>query len=255
MPKLSPRPFYLSPTTELSQEKPKAIHEVYQYIQKINDRNCQIKNIFVENVKITIKQQITVKVHGRLAMQKDKYFRLKVWHDVLGQEMDIGSNVQHFWFWSKRMDNPALYYAKHENLNKTMLKTPLNPSWLIESLNLGEIDVENIEVAKFKNFWAIIQPRISALEQNVTVVTLIDPIKIAVVGRYLYNSDGILTASTETRDFTTDSTGALIPKNLFIIWYDEGIIMNWELIAPKININIDKNYWLMPNMRKVDIGK
>lgn len=249
-------PVYLSPTTELLQEKPKPVHEVYGYIDKINKRNEQIKSIFVENMTIKVKQNMTIVVHGRLAMQKKNLFRLNVWHDVFGQEMDIGSNDEVFWFWSKRMENPALYYAKHENLSKTLLKTPLNPAWLMESLNLDIISTDNIEVAKFKNFWALIQPRTSALGENVTVVTLIDPQKTAVVGRYLYNNQGKLSASTETQEFTIDSkTGALIPKKLFIIWYEEGVTMEWELKNSQINVGIPQKFWVMPNMRsKIDMG-
>lgn len=251
------QPVYLSPTTELLQEKPKTEHEVYSFVKTINDRNSKILSIFVENMTIKVKQDISITVHGRLAMQKDKRFRLNVWHDVFGKEMDIGSNDSVFWFWSKRMENPALYYAKHEDLSKTMLKTPLNPMWLMESLNVGTIDVKNIEIAKFKNFWAIIQPRESALGENVTVVTLIDPERTAVIGRYLYNSVGKLVASAETSDFNRDpQTGALIPKKIFIIWYEEGVEMEWHLHNPKINTGINPNYWTMPNAKnKVDMGK
>lgn len=250
-------PVYLSPTTELLQEKPKSVHEVYGLINQINKRNKQVKSLFVNNMTIKVKQKMTIVVHGRLAMQKANQFRLNVWHDIFGQEMDIGSNNEVFWFWSKRMENPALYYAKHEDLSKTLLKTPLNPGWLMESMNLDVISTENIEVAKFKNFWVVIQPRTSALGEKVTVVTLIDPQKIAVMGRYLYNQNGKLAASAETQEFTIDTTtGALIPKKLFIIWYEEGVEMEWLLHSPQINVGISQNYWLMPTMKnKVNMGQ
>lgn len=249
-------PVYLSPTTQLLQEKPKSEHEVYAHIKTINERNRKIESIFVNNMTIKVKQNISIVVHGRLAMQKKNLFRLNVWHDFFGKEMDIGSNESLFWFWSKRMDNPALYYAKHEDLGKTMLKTPLNPGWLMESLNLGEINTDNIEIAKFKNFWALIQSRKSANGENVSVVTLIDPQKTVVVGRYLYNSDGKLVASAETADFSRDfTTNALIPKKIYIIWYEERVEMEWHLNTPQINTSINPNYWVMPNSRnKIDMG-
>lgn len=250
------QPVYLFPTTELLQEKPKTEHEVYSLVKTINERNNKILNVFVENMTIKVKQNISITVHGRLVMQKDKLFRLNVWHELFGKEMDIGSNENTFWFWSKRMKNPALYYSKHENLNKTMLKTPLNPMWLIESLNMGAINIENIEIAKFKKFWAIIQPRKSALGESVTVVTLIDPQKNVVVGRYLYNNIGKLVASAETSDFNQEpKTGILLPKKIFIIWYEENIEMEWHLHNPKINTEINPSYWMMPNFKnKINIG-
>jgi len=250
-------PVYLSTTSKLSQEKPNLSHEVYGYIDKINNNNSKIISIFAEDITIQLKQNATIVVHGRLAMQKSNLFRLNVWHDIFGQEMDIGSNNDIFWFWSKRMNKSTLYYSKHEDLNKTLLKTPLNPAWLIESMNLNTIDIKNIEVAKFKNFWAIIQQRISALGENVTIVTLIDPKKTAVIGRYLYNQQGKLVASTEVQEFSIDQkTNILIPKKLYIIWYSEGITMEWQLNNPKINVIIPNNLWLIPNMKnKINIGQ
>ena len=42
------------------------------------------------------------------------------------------------------MNPPALYFAKHEDLWKTNLKAPLNPSWMIESLDVGSINQNKI---------------------------------------------------------------------------------------------------------------
>lgn len=244
-------PVYLSPKDKLIPIKP--THEVYKYIEEINEKNLKIKNISVEKIQIEL-QQLAIKTFGCLAMQKENNFRLKVW-TVFGLEMDVGSNDQHFWFWSKRMSNPALYYSKHENLNKTMLKTPLNPSWLIESLNFGKISIENIEISKFKNFWMIIQPRISALGEKVVVITLIDPQKMVVSGHYLYKNN-FLIASTEILEFTLDSkTNLLIPRKVLIIWHDEKISLKLELINAQINTSIQSQFWIMPDIKnKIDIG-
>jgi hypothetical protein len=250
-------PFYLSPETEISEEKPQQVHEAMQYIQKINEKNAKIKNIFIENIKINLEQKnmLGIRVFGKLAMQKDNLFRLSVWHRISGLEMDIGSNQQYFWFWSKRMDNPALYYAKHEDLNRTMLKTPLNPTWLMESLNIGQINTKDIEIVKFKTFWAISQVRLSTIGEPVKAMCLIDPEKEVIIGHYLYDMNNKIIASAETKEFTQKDE-FLLPKKLLIIWYDEGISMTWDLTSPQINSGIDQSYWSMPKMRnKIDMGK
>jgi hypothetical protein len=251
----SPRitPIYLSSTDQISkQEKPQPVHEIYDIVSIINEENSKIKNIYTDDMSILFKQgNMTAKVYGELALEKEKNFRLNIYHRITGKEIDVGSNKTNFWFWSKRMKPPALYYALHEELDKTMLRTALNPIWMMESLNIDSINVENIEIAKFKENWAIIQPRISAMGENVEAVILINPIKKIVVGRYLYNQDGKLIVSTEYQNFKKN-----IPQKILIMWYEEKIILDLDLSKIQINVNINSNLWVMPNLKnKIDMGK
>ena len=149
------------------------------------------------------------------------------------------------------MPNPALYYARHEDLSKTMLKTPLNPSWLMESLSLNEIDMNQVEIVKVQNYWAILQPRNSSLGEKITIATLIDPQRDVIIGHYLYNAEDKLVASTEIKEFNGD-----VPKKILIVWYDENVRMEWDIIDPQINVDIDKNYWQLPMMKnKINMGE
>jgi hypothetical protein len=246
-------PVYLSPTDQISQqEKPQPVHEIYDIINTINDRSSKIQSLYITEMPIHLQQgNMAAKVYGELAMEKEKNFRLKVTHRLTGREMDIGSNSSYFWFWSKRMTPPALHYAKHEDLDKTMLRTALNPAWMMESLNISPVDTENIEIGKFKDFWAAIQSRISGTGEKVTVVTLIHPTQKVVVGRYLYNQDGKLIASTEYQDFS-----GVIPRKILIMWYEEGITLDWDLSGVQTNVGINQQFWVMPDMRnKIDMGK
>lgn len=247
------QPIYLSSSDQIyKQEKPQPVHEIYEIVQKINKKVSNIKNIYIKSMPILLQQgQFTTKVFGELAMEKDKFFRLKVNHRLTGREMDIGSNDQIFWFWSKRMSPPALYYSKHENLNKTMLRSALNPNWMLEALNVGDINVENIEISKFNDFWAIIQSRVDGSGDNVTAMILIDPNKEIVLGRYLYNKYDKMIASTEYSEFLDN-----IPRKILIIWYEEAITLTWSLQNIQINTNIDPELWIMPNIKnKIDMAE
>lgn len=254
-----PTPLYLSPNSNLSEEKPDLGKpqpiEIPVFLLKINENNNKIKSIFIQNMKMKIHQTFTFSVNGQLAMQKDKNFRLKVWKKISGLEMDIGSNKDLFWFWSKRLEVPGLYFSNHENLNKTNLKTPLNPAWIMESLNVGQVPV-TIPLVKYKDYWVLIEERVSGLGETVTVKTLIDPKKPAVIGRYLYDKKNNLVVSAEIQEFTTTETGILLPKTIFIVWFDEGVSMKWDLSNIELNSNINKSNWTMPNLEpQFDIGK
>lgn len=246
-----PAPIYVSPQSGLLEEKPTSVHyEVYECVKRINEKNSRITSIIADKVKILVWHDIGIAVNGKIAMQKDQFFRLKV-SGYRGPEMDIGSNESLFWFWSRSMPNPALYYARHEDLSKTMLKTPLNPSWLMESLSLNEIDMNQVEIVKVQNYWAILQPRNSSLGEKITIATLIDPQRDVIIGHYLYNAEDKLVASTEIKEFNGD-----VPKKILIVWYDENVRMEWDIIDPQINVDIDKNYWQLPMMKnKINMGE
>jgi hypothetical protein len=258
-------PIYVSPRQQISKppnKRPKlqpepiieADHEAIAMVKRLNKINEHTRNLTCEQVIIRFKHKLTVRLTADLYYEKDKNFRMKI-SSLLGKEMDLGSNDQRFWFWSRHMDPPALYHARHEDIHKTLLKTPLNPVWMMESLSLGEIDLKNVEVVKFKDMWAILQPRISSTGENITKMTLIDPKQEEIAGHYLYNSKGKLIASTEIQQYQRID-GQTIPKKVLIIWYDENVVMEWDLKSPTINRTINPTHWTMPQMSEmIDMGK
>lgn len=244
-------PHYLGPKDQISTnnllEEP-----VFEAIKKINDTNKKIKSLYVPSVRIRVKHQITFGATGKIYFEKEKLYRMTI-RSVFGQEMDIGSNSTHFWFWSKRLNPPDLFYAKHEDLDKAMLKTPLNPSWMIESLALNEISTKDIEVGEFNGNWIIKQKRKAARGENVVVATLIAKENPRILGHYLYNNKNKMIASTEIGSHYTIQD-MLIPKTMFITWHEEEVTMEWILSSPKINTNINKSIWELPShLRKIEL--
>jgi hypothetical protein len=60
-------------------------------------------------------------------------------------------------------------------------------------------------------------------------------------------------ASTEVSNYY-DINGMLIPKTMFITWYEEGLTMEWSLGQPQVNAQIPESVWQIPNYpRKVEI--
>lgn len=244
---------YLSPNDQIfHEEKPQPTHEIFEVIKEINNRNAEINSVYLQAATIKMQQnKLSINVSGQLAMQKDKYFRLVIWHRLTGKEMDLGSNANYFWFWSKRMNPPFLHYAKHEDLNKTRLRTALNPNWLMESLNIQEISTENVEILKMKDYWAIVQPRLGILGEKVQSMTLIDSVQKVILGRYLYNSNEQMIACAEYQDFENH-----LPRKMQMIWHEENIVLNWDLTCLKVNTQINPSFWIMPNTKnKIDMGK
>lgn len=206
------------------------------------------------DLDIHTSKAVRIKISGTMVMEKDKRFRMKI-RSIAGQEMDLGSNDTHFWFWSKRMDPPVLHYAKHEDLGKSALKTPLNPSWMMSSLNMNIIDTKGAQLIRHNNNYGVLLPKTSANGEAVTVLTLIDPNKQVVIGHYLYGANGKLQASSEVKSH--QKVGEFtIPKELFVIWYSEGQTLELILNNPQINTGINSSNWVMPVQKNsIDMGK
>lgn len=255
---LDKKPIFIKKQTILEKniKEDESKEKLEKSIERINSRNKKIKSIIAEGIRIKVNQKTSVNVFGNLSMEKQKNFRLKIWHSMTGIEMDIGSNEEIFWFWSKRMTPPALYFAKHENTNKTMLKAPLNPMWIMQSLGLNSIDLKNKEFKKIEDNWAIVEKSISSTGDLVKIAILIDVNKDLILGNYLYDKNFKLIASSEIKNYTIDSkTNSLVPKDILIIWYDENISMECKFSKIQTNLSIKEQNWEKPFVKNsLEIG-
>lgn len=228
------------------QEISKNNSEITQTIEIINKRIESIKSIHVPNMPIKLKTSgLTFKLNGDLAFEKDRNFRLLIAHKLTGKEMDLGSNQNIFWFWSKRINPPALYFSKHENIYKTNLKSALNPIIMIESLNLNEIKIKNIKNTKKNEKYLILyEDRTSPTNEPLDLATFIDLSTNRIVTKTLLYKDGRKIVTSQYDD-----------KKIYYEYHEENTIMEWDLNNAKINPTLPLSCWDMPNMTKtIDIG-
>lgn len=231
----------------ISPESKNRDKNIIKLVEKINQKNQIIKTLTVESMPMRVSTGgATYKLTGNLLYEKDKNFRLKVYHRLTGMEMDIGSNQKEFWFWSKRMQPPALYFSPHDKLGTTNLKAPLNPAWMIESLNIGLVDTKNIAQTSQKGTLCYTyEPRTSALGDPVTMIAVYDIENLCLVSRNLIDEDGnkIITTSYDGETMNT-------------LWHEEDIRMEWNLALKQVNSELDRQMFVMPDYKKkVDLSK
>lgn len=234
------QPLIVSPLSNLPPE-----HPALQTIRAINDRNAQVRNVYYENVAMKIKEKMTVTLTAFLAYEKDKKFRM-ITSSFVGQETDVGSNEHIFWFWSRRMDPPILYFAKHEDTSRSKLRAPFHPDWMREGLGLDQIKIDGATFEQDGSRWKVFEKRVSASGKPVVKMTLIDNEKI--LGHYLYNNQGQLISSIEAKDFYRN--GHIVPRVFLMTWAEENITVEWTMSAPRINGNINSALWEKPKMRR-----
>lgn len=210
----------------------------------MNSKNNQIRSVVYENLSITASKEMSVQVHGKLAYQKDKRFRL-IYRSAWGPEADIGSNDHQFWFWSRRMSPPALFYADHKDTTKTPLKPQYHPMLIAATLGINHIDLEDTIILKYQDKVAVLKQFRSTLNSTLIKTTIIDPDRQAVVAQYLMTASGSPLMSTEVKEFYIVQ-GAMIPKVIYTYIDQDEVFMIWELGQPVINSQIDPSIWIMP---------
>lgn len=220
-------------------------------IRGINERNNRIRS-FECDIDMTITAKLKFQASGTLSHQKDNFFRLIASRRRV--EMDVGSNPDHFWFWSRRMKPPTLYYCQHQFLNNSGLRTAFNPLWMMESLSIGQISMDNTQCHDVRGRRVLSQARTSSLNESVVKRTVIDLEQNLVVGHYLCDETGALIASTEVLAFQRIQ-GHIVPKTIQIIWHEENISMLWQLRNVRVNHIIGPTVWHMPNKStRVNLG-
>lgn len=218
--------------------------ELLFLIREINQNNDRIHSLSYSKVKIYLKKGFWIKTKAKLYFKQEKNIRIII-ENFFGKQIDIGSNEELFWFWSSYMTPPTYYFSRHQDLNKTNLKTPLNPNWIIESMGFKSIEVKNIVFIKTEQYQGIKQIRSSSSGENISIITLIDPLKRIVVKRFLCDSDNQVIATVEYKNYISIDD-IKIPDHIIINWYSENIFMDWKITEIKLNIPIKEDIWIMP---------
>lgn len=218
--------------------------ELLFLIREINQNNDRIHSLSYSKVKIYLKKGFWIKTKAKLYFKQEKNIRIII-ENFFGKQIDIGSNEELFWFWSSYMTPPTYYFSRHQDLNKTNLKTPLNPNWIIESMGFKSIEVKNIVFIKTEQYQGIKQIRSSSSGENISIITLIDPLKRIVVKKFLCDSDNQVIATVEYKNYISIDD-IKIPDHIIINWYSENIFMEWKITEIKLNIPIKEDIWIMP---------
>ncbi len=229
----------------------------YPFVDQINKRNEKIKSFICDDIKIKIVWKMSAKLKASLYFEKDKNFRF-IAKSVVGKECDLGSNKDIFWFWSKRMKDSNLYYSEYKDIYKTSLRSTLHPLWLIESLGFNKIDVSNAVVASItsngEEYWSITERRLSTANFIIEKITLVKKSDLSVAGHYVFH-EGKCLASTEVTEYEIIDE-VFVPKKMKINWREENIVLYWEFRNSRVNENVDKNMFNLPNIpNKTNIGK
>jgi hypothetical protein len=109
-------------------------------------------NANTQRVQTLQTQGATISIPGApsigadIAVERPRGLRLRAKTQLLGPELDLGSNDELFWLWAARMPGSSVYFARHDQFAASRARQMLaiEPAWLIEALGLVEIDPASV---------------------------------------------------------------------------------------------------------------
>lgn len=247
-------------------QQPPNQHELIAHLNSQADKVKQLKT----NVRVSVDGMPTLR--GSLAVERPKRLRLKA--GLLGVSelgVDVGSNDQHFWVWTKASlpgETPSIYYASHEGYRSSSIRRalPMDPAWIIDALGFVNFNPADRHDGPFERADGRYEIRsyIQSASGPTARISVIDPKHGWISQQSIYDSNGQLVAYVDSiKHKTYPSVGISLPQRFEIhVFQSDGQEMKLVVDADDYTVNSlygdpDK-LWAMPNPQdipKVDLAQ
>ncbi len=235
-----------------------------QVIAAVNRNNSQIQSLNSESATLASPHAPTLT--AKFAYQRPCFFRLKARTEWTGDEVDLGSNAQLFWFWVKRNVPPALYYCRYDQFAASQARRmiPIEPSWLMEALGTLEIDPNLHHDGPYPDpnnhnrIW--IRTLLNTPDGPNKKVTFIDPVSAWVLEQQVYDAQDRLRARSIAESYKRNSrTGLYVPTAVTVECPAFNFSMRIDLGDVQVNQPLPNPaaLWaipVIPGYRMVDLG-
>lgn len=192
------------------------------------------------------------------ALDRPRRFRLRAETRITGPELDLGSNDEIYWVWVKRNEQPAIYWGKHAEFDKSTARdiVPIPPDWLIQALGVVEIDPTARHEGPFRSRPGQLEIRSHLVmnQREVTKVMVIDDARGWVLEQHLYDANQQPIASSVASAFQFDQVhGVSLPRFVEIRLPPAGLSFSLQTDRHLVNqLSGDPNQlWTMPQITGV----
>jgi hypothetical protein len=171
-----------------------------EIIEKINQNTAMIRQLEADDVRLTTPGAPTLE--GSLAIETPNRLRLRA-DFFMSRELDVGSNEDVFWIWTKS-GGGALLYSRHDEFAKSRAQQllPINPRWLLDALGLVTFDASAQHSGPYQHgaeYMEIRSQLITASGDAQTKVTVIHMAYGWVVEQQILDATGRALASARAR--------------------------------------------------------
>jgi hypothetical protein len=231
----------LSPRPEPTLPKLSAI----QAIEKHNENAKRVVALVAQpTIVVSTPGQSPGKVDGKLSLERPKNFKL-VMKSLRGQEADIGSNNDEFWFWVNNKADRSVYVCSYEDVDRTRLSAGFQPDWIVEAMGLRTISHDEADKMIVKDgdrlsTMKLVSTRTGTNGSVLTKETIIDNAGL-IREHYLYQGQGksrTLVASAVIEKFhppIAASDGSVtLPAKFRLTWVQEQLTLDINLREPQL---------------------
>jgi hypothetical protein len=109
-------------------------------ILAVNANSGRIQSLATQGATVSVPGAPAIS--AEIALERPKRLRFRAGTNLLGPELDLGSNDLLFWFWAARSPDPSVFFARHDQFATSRARQMLavEPTWLIDALGVVEID-------------------------------------------------------------------------------------------------------------------
>lgn len=187
-----------------------------------------------------------------IAVEKERRLRIVV-NSVAGNELDLGSNQDVFWFWAKRQQPAAVLYANHEQLDvvRETLQIPFEPGWLMEALGVAPIPLEGTSIESAgPNLSRLTSSHVNAHGRPMRKVITVDTCHGRIMEHSIWDASGRRIAHAQfTKHRLDPATGVILAHGIRIEWPQADITLVMDLGQVEVNpIGMPTKIFDMPHM-------
>jgi len=196
-----------------------ALPSPVEAVAAVNANTQRVQSLQSQGATISIPGAPTISAD--IAVERPQRLRLRAKTQLLGQELDLGSNDELFWLWAARMPDSSVYFARHDQFATSGARQMLavEPAWLIEALGLVEIDQGSVIEGPFTAGDNRVQLKttLASAGGQYTRLLVLHNRYAWVLEQHVYDERGQLIASTRNSGHEYHAIdGVSIPKRIEI---------------------------------------
>ncbi len=226
-----------------------------QIVAAVNANSARVRSIAVTGATITVPNTMGLPLlAGNIAAERPARFRLTAGTAITGQEIDLGSNDERFWIWSRRNQPPAVYYCRHDQFANSAIREvmPIEPSWLLAALGMVDLDPALVYDGPTRRADGTVELRswLPSSSGTLNRVTVVDARRAWVVEQHIYDPSGTtLLASAVAESFRYyPAQQVSLPERVAIKLPTANLSLKIDLGTVQINqlVGNPQQLWAMP---------
>jgi hypothetical protein len=246
-----------SPFAPLSPPAPEVLAvgaSLDQVIAAVNQNASRIVSYQTNNASVKIPGMPGIPaLSGKIAAQRPGRLRLMA-SSLMGPEVDLGANDELFWFWVRRNQPPAVYFARHDQFAGTAAQQmmPIEPQWLLDALGLAMLNPGDAHEgpAPAGDGRVEIKSVVQTRNGPITKRTVIEGRRALVLEQHVYDAAGNLVASVVARSHRYyPQHGVSLPQELDIQIPASELALSIDVGTVEINtLGDNPQLWTMPTI-------